>query len=80
MTMMFDTRNAVQRLIRGGLSETQSDAVVDVTRDATREMVTRDVLQAALEHTKDQLRIEIWRVVAFQTIVFAGIVAALTKL
>ena len=42
MTMMFDTRNAVQRLIRGGLSETQSDAVVDVTRDATREMVTRE--------------------------------------
>ena len=56
MTMIFDTRNAVQRLIKGGLSETQADAVVDVTRDATSQLVTKDDLETALDRVRDQLR------------------------
>ena len=56
MTMTFDTRNAVQRLIKGGLSETQADAVVDVTRDATSQLVPKDAWETALDRTKDELR------------------------
>ena len=80
MTMTFDTRNAMQRLIKGGLSETQADAVVDVTRDATSPFVTKDDMEAAHNRTRDQLRIELWRAIALQTLLFTAIVAALTKL
>ena len=80
MTMTFDTRNAVQRLLKGGLSDTQADAVVDVTSDATTRFVTKDDLEAALHRVRDELRIEIWRAIALQTMLFTAIVAALTKL
>ena len=76
MAIMFDTRNAMQRLIKGGLSEPQADAVVDVTRDATSPFVTKDDLLRAMH----EQRMELWRAIAFQTVVFTGIVAALTKL
>ena len=80
MALMFDTRNAMQRLIKGGLSETQADAVVDVTKDATSGLATKDDLLRAMH----EIRMELWRAIAFQTIVFTGIVtgivAALTKL
>ncbi len=80
MAIVFDTRNAVQRLIKNGLSETQADAVVDVVSDATTVLVTKDDLLRAMH----ELRMELWRAIAFQTIVFTGIVtgivAALTKL
>ena len=56
MALMFDTRSAMQRLIKGGLSETQADAVVDVTRDATSQLVTKDAWETALDHAKDELR------------------------
>ena len=54
MALMFDTRNAMQRLIKGGLSETQADAVVDVTKDATSGLATKDDL--VRDH--DRLRLE----------------------
>ena len=79
MALMFDTRNAMQRLIKGGLSEPQADAVVDVIGDATSGLATKDDLETALQRVMDQMRIEIWRAIALQTIVLA-IVAALTKL
>ena len=80
MAIVFDTRNAVQRLIKGGLSETQADAVVDVTSDATSQLVPKDTWEAALDRMRDQLRIELWRAIALQTLLFTAIVAALTKL
>jgi hypothetical protein len=80
MALMFDTRSAMQRLVKGGLSETQADAVVDVTKDATTGLATKDDLEAALQRVKDQMRIEIWRAIALQTMLFTAIVAALTKL
>ena len=80
MAIVFDTRNAVQRLIKSGLSEPQADAVVDVTRDATSPFVTKDDMEAAHHRTRDQLRIELWRAIALQTLLFTAIVAALTKL
>ena len=53
---MFDTRNAMQRLLKGGLSEPQADAIVDVTSDATSQLVTKDAWETALDHAMDQLR------------------------
>ena len=38
------------------LSEAQADAVVDVTRDATSQLVTKDAWETALDRTKDELR------------------------
>ncbi len=54
--------------------------MVDVTSDATSPFVTKDDLEAAHNRTRDQFRIEIWRALAVQTLILAGIVAALTKL
>ncbi|MXY78650.1 MAG: hypothetical protein F4Y94_02905 [Chloroflexi bacterium] len=73
---MFDTRNAMQRLIKGGLSETQADAVVDVTKDATSGLATKDDLLRAMR----EIRMELYRAIALQTVIFTAIVAALTKL
>ena len=56
MAIVFDTRNAVQRLIKGGLSETQADAVVDVTSDATSQLVPKDTWETALDRIRDELR------------------------
>ncbi len=76
MALMFDTRNAVQRLVKGGLSETQADAVVDVMGDATSGLATRDDLRSAMH----EIRMELYRAIALQTAIFTAIVAALTKL
>lgn len=48
--------------------------------DATSGLATRDDLETALRRVKDELRVELWRAIAFQTIVFTAIVAALTRL
>lgn len=37
----FDTHAAVERLKHGGLQQTQAEAVVDVVRDVTGELVTK---------------------------------------
>ena len=41
---------------------------------------TRDDLQEALRHAKDQFRLDLYRAIAVQTVIFTAIVAALTKL
>ena len=87
MTMIFDTRNAVQRLIKGGLSETQADAVVDVTRDATSRFVTKDDMEAAHNRTRDVLRGDLehalhmltWRMFGLG-LAIAGLTVALLRL
>ena len=62
-----DTRSAVQRLLAGGMTEPEADAVVDVigglaTKQDIRPLVTRE---------------ELYRALVIQTGVFAGIVAAI---
>ena len=87
MALMFDTRNAMQRLIKGGLSETQADAVVDVTSDATNELVTKGDLEAALSRNRDQFRADLehglhtqtWRMFGFG-LAIAGITIAILRL
>ena len=62
-----DTRSAVQRLLAGGMTEPEADAVVDVigglaTKQDIRPLVTRE---------------DLYRALVIQTGVFAGIVAAI---
>ena len=96
MAIVFDTRNAVQRLIKNGLSETQADAVVDVVSDATTVLVTKDDLLRAMHelwrgclerHDRRHAATRHGATIAFQTMpvftgiaIVTGIVAALTKL
>ena len=87
MALMFDTRNAMQRLIKGGLSETQADAVVDVTKDATSGLATNDDLETALQRVRDQLRGDFeraihtltWRMFGFG-LAIAGMTIAILRL
>ena len=65
----FDTRSAVRRLLAGGMTEQEADAVVDVVGSATDPLVTRDIL-----------RIEIYRAIIIQTGVFTAIVALIVAL
>ena len=63
----FDTRSAVQRLLAGGMTEPEADAVVDVigglsTKEDIRPLATRE---------------DLYRALMIQTGVFAGIVAAI---
>ena len=51
-----------------------------MTADATSPPATKDDMESALARLRDQLRVEIYRALAVQTLIFAGIVAALTKL
>ena len=41
---------------------------------------TKDDMEAAHHRLRDQLRFEIWRALALQTVILAGVVAALTRL
>ncbi len=66
----FDTRSAVRRLLAGGMSEPEADAVVDVigglaTKEDIRPLATRE---------------ELYRALVIQTGVFAGIVAAIAAI
>ena len=87
MAIVFDTRNAVQRLIKGGLSEPQADAVVDVTRDATSQLVPKDAWETALDRMRDQLRgdlehalhVQTWRMFGLG-LAIAGAVIAILRL
>ena len=54
--------------------------MVDVTSDATSQFVTKEDMEAAHNRFRDQLRFEIWRALALQTVILAGVVAALTRL
>ena len=62
----FDTRSAVRRLLAGGMTEQEADAVVDVVGSATDPFVTREMLRA-----------ELYRALTIQTGVFTAIVAVI---
>ena len=66
----FDTRSAVQRLLRGGMTEPEADAIVDVigvlaTKQDLQPLVTRE---------------ELYRAIIIQTALFTGIVALVVAL
>ena len=41
---------------------------------------TKDDLEAAAHRLRDQLRFEVWRALALQTVILAGVVVALARL
>ncbi len=73
MTIRFNTREAVHKLVRSGMPEAQADATVEVAEDATNGLVTQEQLEATL-----------YRALLIQTAVtitiMTAIIAAFTKL
>lgn len=61
----FDTHAAVERLKHGGLQQTQAEAVVDVVRDVTGELVTKaDLAPLATKADLSELEARLtWRIV-----------------
>ena len=48
MTIRFNTRQAVHRLVQSGMPSSQADAAVEMAEDATHDLVTQDQLEATL--------------------------------
>ena len=73
MTIRFNTRQAVHKLVRSGMPEAQADATVEVAEDSTRGFVTQDQLEATLNRA-------LLRQAAFIIMIMTAIIAAFTKL
>ena len=73
MTIRFNTRQAVHKLVRSGMPESQADAAVEVAEDSTRGFVTQDQLEATLNRA-------LLRQAAFIIMIMTAIIAAFTKL
>ncbi len=73
MTIRFNTRQAVHKLVRSGMPEAQADAAVEVAEDSTRGFVTQDQLEATLNRA-------LLRQAAFIIMIMTAIIAAFTKL
>ncbi len=73
-------RDGIAAAAGRGVGSAQADAVVDVTTDATSPPATKDDMESALARLRDQLRVEIYRALAVQTLILVGVVAALTRL
>ena len=46
----------------------------------TSPLATKEDLEAAAHRLRDQLRFEVWRALALQTVILAGVVVALARL
>ncbi len=87
MALKFDTHDAIEKLRGKGHSEAQAEGVVELVRDATSELVTRDyldgrleVLEARFQASQGQLRADLYRALWIQGGVIVGAVVALVKL
>ena len=68
MTIMFNTRQAVQKLRARGFEEPQADAITEVVEDATKELVTKADLREAVAELRIEMqkqRAEFYRVFAW---------------
>ena len=73
MTIRFNTRQAVHKLVRSGMPESEADATVEVTEDATRGLVSQEQLEATLNRA-------LLRQAAVIITIMTAIIAAFTKL
>ncbi len=60
MAATFDTHLAVNRLARAGVPYDQAAAHVEVIRDTTKDLVTRDILKAEMGELKGELFRALW--------------------
>ena len=75
MAIRFNTRQAVHKLVRSGMPESQADATVEVTEDATRGLVSEERLQAVIYRA---LFIQAAVVVGTMTAIITALFAAFT--
>ena len=71
----FDTRAEVGKLRSAGSGQDASEAVVDVTSEATSSLVTRQVLRAELAAFREDLYRALWIQGAGIVAVVAGLAA-----
>ena len=76
----FDTAKAVRALRGSGHSAEQAEGVVDVVQEATRDLVTRDMLQADLATAMAQLDARFTRLLWLQLAAYTAATAALMGL
>ena len=75
MAIRFNTRQAVHKLVRSGMPESQADATVEVAEDATRGLVSEERLQAVIYRA---LFIQAAVVVGTMTAIITALFAAFT--
>lgn len=75
MTIRFNTRQAVHKLVRSGMPEAQADATVEVAEDATNGFVSEERLQAVIYRA---LFIQAAFIIATMTAIVTALLAAFT--
>jgi hypothetical protein len=75
-SIVFDSHTFVKRLRSTGFTEEQAEAIVDASRDALSQLVTKDDLDTRLTALEQSLTIRLGTIVA----VAVGAVAAIVKL
>ena len=77
MTIRFNTRQAVHKLVRSGMPEAQADATVEVAEDVTRGPLTQEQLEATLYRALFiQAVVIIITLTAIMTVMMTGLLAA----
>ena len=75
-TIVFDSHTFVKRLRSTGFTEEQAEAIVEASRDALQQLVTKDDLDERITALEQRLTIRLGTIV----VVAVGAVAALVKL
>ena len=75
MTIRFNTRQAVHKLVRSGMPESQADAAVEVAEDSTRGLVSEERLQAVIYRA---LFLQAAFIIATMTAIITALFAAFT--
>lgn len=75
-TIVFDSHTFVKRLRSTGFTEEQAEAIVEASRDALAQLVTKEDLDTRLTALEQRLTIRLGAIVA----VAVGAIAALIKL
>ena len=79
MTIRFNTRQAVHKLVRSGMPSAQADATVEVAEDATHDLVTQDQLEATLNRALlRQAAVIITIIITVMTVIMTALLAAFT--
>ncbi len=79
MAIRFNTRQAVHKLVRSGMPESQADAAVEVAEDSTRGLVSEERLQAVIYRALFiQAAVVVGTIIAIMTAIMTALLAAFT--
>ncbi len=72
---MIDTPQTVKRLIEAGASEQMAEVIADAVKRSEGDLVTKDFLAAGLAKTREELRKDVRRAVAFGVLLLSLLMA-----